>query len=203
MTSFWRYRIRFGKRRVVRFISHRDLMDAFARSFRRAGLPVRMSQGFHPRPRFSLPAPLPLGIEGLDEVLEVDLVRPLDAEAVADRLGRATPDGIDILRARQLGPGQKARVHSATYRVRGDVTQRAIDRLLGRSTVTVTRRGGKEVDIRPYIERVSRSDRGWEFELLVTNAGTARPAEVVDELCGNGGAAASRMVRTHVNLDPS
>lgn len=178
-------------------------MDAFARSFRRAGLPVRMSQGFHPRPRFSLPAPLPLGIEGLDEVLEVDLVRPLDAEAVADRLGRATPDGIDILRARQLGPGQKARVHSATYRVRGDVTQRAIDRLLGRSTVTVTRRGGKEVDIRPYIERVSRSDRGWEFELLVTNAGTARPAEVVDELCGNGGAAASRMVRTHVNLDPS
>ena len=46
-------------------------MGVFARAFRRAGLPLRMSQGFNPRPRFSLPAPLPVGIEGLEEELRL------------------------------------------------------------------------------------------------------------------------------------
>lgn len=178
-------------------------MDAFARSFRRAGLPVRMSQGFHPRPRFSLPVPLALGIEGLDEVLEIDLNCPLDADVLVEKLGQATPDGIDILSARPLEPGQKARPHSTTYRVYQKIDPQAVDRLLAGTECRVKRRDGKEVDIRPFIKHVSPCDRGCEFELLVTSAGTAKPREVVDELLGEDADPPPPMTRTAVNLEPS
>jgi uncharacterized protein (DUF2344 family) len=41
------------------------------RLFRRAGLALKMSEGFHPKPRLSFPLPMAVGTTGLDEVREV------------------------------------------------------------------------------------------------------------------------------------
>ena len=60
-----RVRIRFRKSGDLRLIGHRDLVRAWERAFRRAALPLGMSEGFHPKPRMSIPAALGLGIEGL------------------------------------------------------------------------------------------------------------------------------------------
>lgn len=203
MSSFWRYRIRFSKRGTVRFISHRDLMAVFARAFRRAELPVRMSEGFNPRPRFSLPAPLPLGIEGLDEVLELQLDELLAPDELARRLGLELPDGIEVIRAEQLEPGVKARVSSVRYCVQGELPGHAVERCNRSEELRVTRRDGRELDVRPYLKSIERRNGGCEFELRVTAEGTARPAEVVAALC-DGDAALARhlsLVRTSVNLE--
>ncbi len=63
-------RIRFRKTGDLRLISHRDLARAFERLFRRADLPLAMSQGFHPHARINFPSALALGIQGEDEVVE-------------------------------------------------------------------------------------------------------------------------------------
>ena len=54
-----RVRIRFRKQGDLRLIGHRDLVRCLERLFRRAGLPLGMSEGFHPKPRMSFPRPWP------------------------------------------------------------------------------------------------------------------------------------------------
>ena len=68
-----RVRIRFCKQGDLRWIGHRDLMRCMERLFRRAALPLGMSQGFHPKPRMSFPAALAVGIAAMDEVMELEL----------------------------------------------------------------------------------------------------------------------------------
>ena len=199
---FWRYRIRFSKRGTARFISHRDLIGVLARTFRRAELPVRMSQGFNPRPRFSLPAPLSLGIEGLDEVLELDLAENPPPEEVGQRLGRNLPAGIEVLQCELLDPGAKARVETVNYRIVGEPPPGSVERCAASEELLSVRQQGKHIDIRPYITSISRCDGGCECHVLVKNEGTARPAEIVDALAGGDAALARRfsLVRTKVNL---
>ena len=49
-----------------------------------------MSEGFHPKARMSFPLALSLGIEGLDEVMEVEFRESLAAEEIGSRLRAAT-----------------------------------------------------------------------------------------------------------------
>ena len=63
-----RVRMRFRKQDELRLISHHDLLRTFERWLRRAGLPLRRSEGFHPKPKLSFPLAMALGIAGLDEV---------------------------------------------------------------------------------------------------------------------------------------
>ena len=60
--------IRFQKGEAVRFISHHDLMRAMMRAVRRANLPVRLTEGYNPRPRIVFPVALEVGVASLDEV---------------------------------------------------------------------------------------------------------------------------------------
>ena len=81
-----RVRIRFRKQGDLRFVGHRDLVRSLERLFRRAGLALGMSQGFHPKPKMSFPSALAVGIEGLDEVMELELAEPQSAEELLSRL---------------------------------------------------------------------------------------------------------------------
>ena len=45
-----RIRITFSKTAAMRYTGHLDLHRAWERTFRRAGLPLAYSQGFHPQP---------------------------------------------------------------------------------------------------------------------------------------------------------
>ena len=56
-----RYRIRFGKTGLLRWIGHHDLQRLWERLLRRADLRLSMSQGFHPKPRINFPSALALG----------------------------------------------------------------------------------------------------------------------------------------------
>src|SRR5215475_14275688 len=77
-----RVRIRFTKQDDLRWISHRDLMRVWERLFRRAGVALSMTEGFHPKPRINFPSALAVGIAGLDELLEVDLSEEQTAESL-------------------------------------------------------------------------------------------------------------------------
>ncbi len=76
-----RVRVRFSKQGDLRLIGHRDLMRCMERLFHRAGLPLSFSEGFHPKPRMTFPLALAVGIEGNDEVMELELAETITAEA--------------------------------------------------------------------------------------------------------------------------
>ncbi|MBI5969791.1 MAG: TIGR03960 family B12-binding radical SAM protein [Deltaproteobacteria bacterium] len=69
-----RYRFVFSKTGAFKYLSHLELMSAIARTFKRAGITLKYSEGFHPKPRFSFAGSLPVGMESLDESLDAELL---------------------------------------------------------------------------------------------------------------------------------
>lgn len=66
-------RVAFNKTNYLKYIGHLDLMRLFHRSFNRAGVPIKYSEGFNPHPKFSIASPLSLGIESREEYMDIDI----------------------------------------------------------------------------------------------------------------------------------
>jgi radical SAM-linked protein len=66
----------YTKKREARYIAHLDLARVFDRAIRRAQIEVAYSEGFNPHPKISFGPPLPVGVEGQREFVDIDLKRP-------------------------------------------------------------------------------------------------------------------------------
>ncbi len=80
----------------MRFISHLDLMRLFTRALRRADLPLKMTEGFSPHPKFSIKRALKLGLESDNEEACVAMKEQVSPEEFMDKLQKQLPEGINI-----------------------------------------------------------------------------------------------------------
>jgi len=154
------------------------------RLFRRAGLRLAMSQGFHPKPRMSFPSALALGIEGLDEVMEIEVAEECAAEAIRDRLAPHAVSGLEFRSVRVLSPGdRKARLRAASYELpvpasrRGAAAER-IAGLLAATAVPLHRPGKRPVDLRGDIEQLALREGVLAMRLRLDRAPCAGPRDV-------------------------
>jgi radical SAM family uncharacterized protein len=97
-----RYRAVYSKLDRARYLSHIDLIHVLQRSFRRAGVDVRKTQGFHPKMDLTYGPALPLGMEGLQEVVEFKSSRRFEGREFLARMNRSLPPGIRFLRLERL-----------------------------------------------------------------------------------------------------
>jgi len=86
----------FTKKGTLRFISHLDLMRLFMRALRRAELPLKMTEGFSPHPKFSIKRALKLGLESDNEEASIILKELIAPEEFKNRLQQQLPEGINI-----------------------------------------------------------------------------------------------------------
>lgn len=89
-----RYKAVYSKTGRARFLSHIDVINVLQRAFRRAGFAVKYTSGFHPLPDFSYGPALPLGMEGLNEVLEFKSEYNFSEEEFIARINLYLPPGI-------------------------------------------------------------------------------------------------------------
>jgi radical SAM-linked protein len=181
-----RVRIRFAKQGDLRLIGHRDLMRCMERLFRRAGLALGMSQGFHPKPRMTFPLALAVGIEGDDEVMELELAEDTGAEEVLARLRAQAPAGLGFASVEVLPPGsRKARAQSATYQAavpppRCAGLSERIDRLLESASCPVRRpHRDTPVDLRTSLEALALRGNVLEMRLRTDQGAAAGPRDVL------------------------
>lgn len=199
IADYQRLRIRFRKHGDLRWISHRDLVRAMERLCRRADLALRMSEGFHPKPKLSFPSALALGIEGLNEVMELELVRPVHAEAIRQRLNSLAPAGLTITQIAVVAGGEvatgavatsrsKARVRAMWYQFpvpneRRQRVEQAIERLMGSSSWLVERAGRPQpVNMMADLMAVEWRDAMVCFRLRASDQASARPRDVLQAL---------------------
>ena len=71
-------------------------MRLFMRAFRRADLPLKITQGFNPHPKLSIKRALKLGLESENEEASVILQEKVEPGDFKDRLQRQLPEGIEI-----------------------------------------------------------------------------------------------------------
>ncbi|MDR1920728.1 MAG: TIGR03960 family B12-binding radical SAM protein [Candidatus Adiutrix sp.] len=110
--------INFKKEGRIAFLGHLELVELFKRAFRRAGLELAVSAGFHPQPKLSFLTALPLGVPSQDEYLRVVVRGLIGADDLADRLRARLPGDVAVKGARLLAPGEaKLRPGAVTWRL--------------------------------------------------------------------------------------
>jgi radical SAM-linked protein len=192
-----RVRVRFSKQGDLRLIGHRDLMRCMERLFRRVGLPLSFSEGYHPKPRMTFPLALAVGIAGDDEVMELELTEAgkgdspafPDAEELLRRLAPQAPPGLEFRSVEVLPEGsKKASVRSVAYEAPIPESHQPglgprIESLLAAKSWPVERaRGRAAIDIRPLLTELTY-DRGLlKMRLRVDSQGSAGPREVLTAL---------------------
>ena len=92
-----KYRICYSEGEEVRFISHLDFLRTIVRTFRRAELPVKYSEGFNPHMVMTIGLPLSVGTTSVCDCLEVELTEEIDIPSAIERINAVAPRGIRLL----------------------------------------------------------------------------------------------------------
>lgn len=90
----YRYRVIYGKLGLVKYLSHLDLTRALPRAFRRAGLRLGYSRGFHPMPLIQYGPALGVGCEGENEVLDFSSPEQLTEAGFLNAINHVLPEGL-------------------------------------------------------------------------------------------------------------
>jgi radical SAM-linked protein len=180
-----RLRIRFRKQGDLRLVGHHDLVRAWERLLRRAGLKLRMSEGFHPRPKMSFPSALSIGLLGLDEVLELELDGEYSTAQVETAMAPQLPPGLTLKSVEMLPPhGKPAQVVAVAFELdvppaRQALAAQRIQQWLAESSHVVEREGGRPLDWRPLVEELRLDDGRLRMAMRVTPQGSIRPRELL------------------------
>lgn len=183
--------IRYAKRHLARFLSHREIMTFMERAVRRAGIPVQMSEGFNPKPRLSFPTALGLGIESEDEVIYLTLEQWLNPKEIARRLQVQLLPGIELISAEPVISGKRPVVNGIEYEISFTAPQEmpgeeTVNRFLNQPTLLAERiRHGqaKTVDIKRFIKSLRIvNDRTLSLSVYYSTDGSASPSEVLTAL---------------------
>lgn len=153
---------RYTKTDGAEFLSHLDLLRHITRTLRRAGIEVKMSEGFHPHPKIFMNNPLGLGIKSLAEYCAVQTDFDGDFKEV---FNANSPDGVKCLGYIHTDedPNYAYTIERCGYSLKG-ITPFDTDGFLKRESIVVTDKRGRTVDIRPRIFSLERRDG----ELLFT-----------------------------------
>lgn len=184
-----RLRIRFTKCGDLRWISHRDLARVWERLLRRAGLQLAFSQGFSPKPRISFPSALGLGIEALDELVELEVLGLVQLDSIGGVLRREMPEGMELLELHALRTSLgKARVLGASYRIAHGLEsttelEQRIDSIRSLASLEIDRQGKliacSTTD--PHFECRIEQDQ-FLFSLPNVAQGSIRPSELLEHV---------------------
>jgi len=194
-----RLRIRFCRGQEVKFISHLDIVRLWQRALHRAETPLAYSEGFSPHPRISLAAPLPTGVTGQAELMDILCAKWVSPHFFTATVSQQLPPGIEILQVYQVAltmPSLQSQVRYAEYRVEVETEQgqqdieAAISNLLSLKHLPWQRQkdnSTRNYDLRTLIDNLWLID--WHsgyctvgMRLRCDNSGSGRPEQVATAL---------------------
>jgi radical SAM-linked protein len=204
------YRIAFAVAGRARFLSHLETVDMLLGALRRAGFEIALSRGPKPRPVIALALPRAVGVESLAELADIELQGDHDAIEVAERLSNRLPLGVTVVAANAVtGKAAASLVHRVRYVAEvGDGVDwdAALAAFADAPEAVVIRtapdKADKRIDVKRSCTSVHHEPGRLVFEIELSEAGLARPEEVVHAVAATIGATPtiSRLVRTEIVL---
>jgi len=184
-----RIRVRYTKTGVMIFLSHLELITLFTRAVKRAGIPVRFSQGFHPHPKFSFATALSVGVESTAEYLDIEIAPGFGADRLRENLNLVLPEGIAVTAAVSI-PAKSPSLSVIMERVRYRVTLPEVTADLPQQVQTflamtacpfsrMKKHGLQEYDLRHELYCLSA-----EANCLTMEIGRGKPLEFVAAITG-------------------
>ena len=168
-------RVYFDKFGEMKFISHLDLLRFFDRLLKKSQIPVKYSQGFHPRPKMSFGSPVSLGTEAYDELMDFELETPMSNEEVFKRLNSSNVVGFKVNKVEEV-PKKSSIMEEYTvmiYEIEGseeDISK--LEELLNRDEIVeVKEKKGKIAtrDLKVRIKSFKRDNNKITMEIINTS----------------------------------
>lgn len=166
-------RVYFDKFGEMKFISHLDLLRFFDRLLKKSQIPVKYSQGFHPRPKMSFGSPISLGTEAYNELMDFELEEPMTNEEVFNRLNSSNVVGFRVNKVEDLLT--KASIMEEytimIYEVESeDKTITKLEALLNQDEIVEVKEKKGKVTTRNLKERIKHFERvGNKIEMEIIN----------------------------------
>jgi radical SAM family uncharacterized protein/radical SAM-linked protein len=181
----------YSKLGPAKFYGHLELANIFTRALKRGGIPVKFSQGFHPKPKISFDDPLPIGMESRNERLHLSVPVNIQPAVVVDGLNVHLPDGLWVHRCLKTSDavGEKA-CSSHTYLIalkEGSFNQKELESFIHRAAFSIEfkdRKGKlKKIDLKAMVLDIASVDSGQlQLKLKVEDGKTMRPFEVLGQI---------------------
>lgn len=195
----YHFRITLAIEGRVRFLSHLETVDTLLGALRRCGVQLALSEGMRPKPRIKMAMPRPVATEAWADLVEVELVEPIDDQQFALQLREVLPAGLVLQRVERLYgayASAASRVAGATWRWKFaedqaiDELTAAVAAMLAADEVLVERaspgKQARSVDVRRFVGEMAAhaTPEGPIVRAFVrlTEAGSAKPDEVVRAL---------------------
>jgi radical SAM family uncharacterized protein/radical SAM-linked protein len=209
--SVERYRAVYSKGEAAKYLSHLDLTRTLPRAFRRAGIRLGYSQGFHPMPLIQYGPALGVGTVGENELLDFDSPDRFEEVDFLERINRSLPEGLRFKRIARLAPGSPSImkvVNRAAYRVTLDADEivNAVARIEARADRPTLAAAGRHEELVErflsseswIIERVRKDKRQQvdvrKLTVSISTDKEARSLEVVTEISPNRGVKPSEIL---------
>ncbi len=188
-----KWRLKFSKMGMGKYISHLDLLRTFTRAIHRANLPVRYSQGFNPHQLITFSLPLALGVTSETEFVDIDFEDGTNSDDIMTALNKNLPPDIKILKV--TIPECKANdIVSARYVI--DITHCDIDadkvkEFFERTEIPAlkkTKKGEKEINLCEFILEwniAEANDDSIKLDVVLSAGGSAniKPDIMISRLC--------------------
>ncbi|MCX7761479.1 MAG: TIGR03960 family B12-binding radical SAM protein [Candidatus Kryptonium sp.] len=185
------YRMKYTKEGYLKYISHLDLVRLFNRIFRKSGLKVAYTQGFHPHPKFSFSAPLPLGYSSLCEFIDFELEDHLDVEGIKDRLASNLPDGMRVIEIKEISKPKESldkQINLFEYKIYFTSEKLAdqIQSFLSKDEILIHKvnQNGKlkTLNIRKYIREININNNGFTLQIIRDKDGVMPRVDLILEI---------------------
>ncbi len=185
------YKITYTKQKQAKYFGHLEFVGIILRAIRRAGISVRYSEGYHPKPKISFNDPLPLGIESNREFFIVTADSIEKPEETRNSLNRQLPDGIDVLDITTiLSPKHTEQKDEVCFEVtlkQGCFNKNKSSEFFASKTFLLERRNRKgklkKIDLRYMVKELHLPDPN-RLKLIIRNdtGKTLRPLDVLTKV---------------------
>jgi len=185
------FEIEFSKLESARFLGHLEMVKLFSRALRRAKIPVRYSQGYHPMPKISFGDTLPVGMQSESERLYLSLIENIDPSEMDKRLQRQLPENFFVIGCKQIETLKKDQSKDAiVYHVElrdGNLNPIELKWFLDQPSLTIEKKNKKNknvaVDLKKAVSRIKMIDgRRLLISLTRTNNQLIRPSLILKKV---------------------
>lgn len=164
-----KYRVKYSRSEFAKYISHLDFMRCMVRTFRRAEIPVKYSQGFNPHMIMTIGLPMSVGVTSDGEYLDVELHTDVPTEKFIEDVNKNIPLGLKVVDVNIIGKEAPplSDIDSAIYIVKIFGSERVdTDALMALPEIVVpkkTKKGINDTDIKKDIRSIEYVESGDNF----------------------------------------
>lgn len=142
-------RVTFEKGEAIRYVGHLDILRTFVRGMRRAGIPLKYSEGFNPHAVMTFILPLGVGVTSSCEIVDIMLKEEIPPDLFIQKLNAVMqPGGIKAVSAEYTDEKMPV-IEKAEYVVTvlndGEILREDMEKALAQQEIIVDKKSKKQV----------------------------------------------------------